>query len=148
MGANAAVNPFAPPAYNGLIGGYPSGYVDVDFTYVYDVVLTNAQALRDQSVPIMSDADFEWRALIQAAATGVYAIRFSDSQGYYLSNGFLLNNNFLIATVPIPFPVSPGVLFPQGGRIGIDITNLTAVNNTIQLLFRGVKRYRLPRPGA
>jgi len=37
------------------------------------------------------------------------------------------------------------VLFPQGGRIGIDITNLTAVNNTIQLLFRGVKRYRLPQ---
>jgi hypothetical protein len=144
MAANA-VNPFAPPAYNGLTGGYPTGYVDVDFTYVYDVSLTANQALRDQSVPIMSDADFEWRALVQATATGVYVIRFSDSQGYYLSNGFLLNNNFLVATMPIPFPVSPGVLFPMGGRIGIDITDMSGgVANVIQLLFRGVKRYRLP----
>jgi hypothetical protein len=143
MAANA-INPFAPPAYNGLIGGYPAGYVDVDFTYVYDVVLTALQQLRDQSVPIMSDADFEWRALIQATATSTYSIRFSDSQGYYLSNGFLLNNNFLVATMPIPFPVSPGVLFPMGGRIGIDITETGGVINTIQLLFRGVKRYRLP----
>jgi hypothetical protein len=146
--AATAVNPFAPPAYNGLVGGYPVGYVDVDFTYVYDVALTANQALRDQSVPIMSDADFEWRALVLAAATGAFSIRFSDSQGYYLSNGFLLSNNFLVATVPIPWPVSPGILFPGGGRIGIDINDLSAAPNTIQLTFRGVKRYRLPQAGA
>ena len=144
MGANAAINPFAPPAYNGLVGGAPAGYVDVDFSYVYDVVLTASQQLRDQTVPIMSDADFEWRALVLATATGVFSIRFSDSQGYYLANGFLLSNNFLVATQPIPWPVSPGVLFPMGGRIGIDINDLSAAPNTIELVFRGVKRYRLP----
>jgi hypothetical protein len=144
MGATA-VNPFAPPAYNGLAGGYPAGYVDVDFSYVYDVVLTASQQLRDQTVPIMSDADFEWRALVLATATGAFSIRFSDSQGYYLSNGFLLSQNFLVATVPIPWPVSPGVLFPMGGRIGIDINDVSAAGNTIELVFRGVKRYRLPQ---
>jgi hypothetical protein len=50
--------------------------------------------------------------------------------------------------VPIPWPVSPGILFPGGGRIGIDINDLSAAPNTIQLTFRGVKRYRLPQAGA
>jgi hypothetical protein len=139
------VNPLAPPAYNGLSGDYPYGYVDVDFTYVYNVTLAANQFLRDQVLALSTDADFVWRALIAASQTGVYSVRFSDSQGYYLSNGMIPNANFLYGTVPVPYPVFPEIVLPAGGRIGIDIQDLSGAQNSIELTFRGVKRYRLPQ---
>lgn len=137
-------NPFAPLAYSGLVGGYPAGYVDVDFTYVYDVTLTANQRLNDQVLPIQNDADFAWRALIVSQFTGSFSVRFADSQGYYLSNALIVHTNFLVGGQPVPFPVSPEIVLPSGGRIGIDILDTSGAGNTVELLFRGVKRYRLP----
>jgi hypothetical protein len=137
-------NPFAPAAYNGVVQRQEEPYLDVDFTYVYDVVLALNQLLVDQVVPIMNDSDFVWRALILSASTGAFRIRFSDAQGYYFSNGYLLSGNFLVGLIPVPWVINPEAQFPAGGRIGVDIQDLTGAQNTIQLLFRGVKRYRLP----
>lgn len=139
------MNPFAPPALNGLAGDYPNGYIDVSFDYPYSVALTANQSLRDQVVALDTDADFVWRAVIANASTGAYQIRFSDSQGYYLSNGMIPNNALLYGTVPLPYPIFPEIVLPAGGRIGIDITDLSGSGNTVQLLFRGVKRYRRPQ---
>lgn len=138
------LNPFAPPAYNGLSGEYPNGFVDVDHSYVYRVTLAANQMLRDQQQPIDTDADFVLRAIQLTSNTGVFAVRFSDSQGYYLSNGLLRSAIFLVGTVPVPFPLFPELVFPSGGRIGIDIQDLSAAPNTVELTFRGVKRYKLP----
>lgn len=138
------LNPFAPPAYNGLSGEYPNGFVDVDHSYVYQVTLAASQMLRDQQQPIDTDADFVLRAIQLTSNTGVFAVRFSDSQGYYLSNGLLRSAIFLVGTVPVPFPLFPELVFPSGGRIGIDIQDLSAAPNTVELTFRGVKRYKLP----
>jgi hypothetical protein len=139
------INPYAPPAYNGLAGDYPNGYVDVDFSYVYSVTLTANQALRDQVLALSTDADFVWRALILTANTGAFSVRFSDSQGYYLSNAVLNYQTFLYGgSVRFPFPIFPELVLPAGGRIGIDITDLSGNPNTVELTFRGVKRYRLP----
>jgi len=140
---NMMVNPYAPPAYQGLSGSAMPGFVDVDFSYVYDVVLTASQSLYDQSTPIRNDADFEWRAMVLAVNTGVFRVRFSDSQGYYFSNGFINSANFLDNGARLPWTVFPGVLLPAGGKIGIDIQDLSAAENTIQLIFRGVNRYRI-----
>lgn len=142
--AQSRMNLGAPPAYNGLAGNYPNGYVDVDFTYVYQVDLTANQFLRDQVLALATDADFVWRALVAPNQTGAYAVRFSDSQGYYLSNAMIPYSNFLYGTVPVPYPIFPELVLPAGGRIGIDIQNLTGSANTVDLTFRGVKRYRLP----
>ena len=139
------INPFAPPAYNGLAGDYPNGYYDVDFTYVYNVALTANQFLRDQVLALATDADFVWRALICPVNTGVFAVRFSDSQGFYLSNGMIPNANFLYGTVPVPYPIFPEIVLPAGGRVGIDIQDLSGAPNAIEISFRGVKRYRLPQ---
>ena len=142
------MNPFATPVLAGVNAEsqFPEGYVDVDFTYVYDVVLLASQSLRDQAVPIHVDSDFALRAVILAQNTGVFSIRFSDSQGYYLSSGFLLSGNFLSGAVPYPFPIFPELLLPAGSRLGIEINALSAAPNTIQILFRGAKRYHLPKP--
>ena len=138
------LNPYAPPALNGLAGDYPRGYVDVNFDYVYQVTLTALQALADQVVALSNDADFVWRAVIANSQTGAYKIRFSDSQGYYLSNALIPNSALLYGTVAEPYPIFPEIILPAGGRIGIDITDLSGSGNTVQLLFRGVKRYVRP----
>jgi len=138
------LNPYAPPAYNGLSGEYPNGFVDVDHSYIYQVVLAANQMLRDQQQPIDTDSDFVLRAVQLTANTGVFAVRFSDSQGYYLSNGLLRSAIFLVGTVAVPFAVFPELVLPSGGRIGIDIQDLSGAPNTVELTFRGVKRYRVP----
>jgi len=138
------LNPYAPPAYNGLSGEYPNGFMDVDHSYIYQVVLAANQMLRDQQQPIDTDSDFVLRAVQLTANTGVFAVRFSDSQGYYLSNGLLRSAIFLVGTVAVPYAVFPELVLPSGGRIGIDIQDLSGAPNTVELTFRGVKRYRVP----
>jgi hypothetical protein len=127
---------------NGINDASPQGYVDVSFDYVYDVVLTANQFLRDQVVSIFTEADFAWRALVINVNTGAFSVRFTDGQGYYLSSG-LINNANLQGTPADPWVVFPETLYPAGGRIGIDIQDLSNSGNTIELLFRGVNRYRL-----
>lgn len=138
------LNPYAPPAYNGLAGDYPSGWYDINFDNVYEVTLEADQMLRDQQMAVDTDADFCWRAFQVVSNTGSFSIRFSDSQGYYLSNGMLLSATFFVGDLAVLYPVFPEVVIPAGGRVGIDIQDLSGAENTVQLLFRGVKRYRLP----
>ena len=140
------MNPYATPVLNGLVTETPEGFVDMCFDYVYDVTMAASQILRDQSVPIHTDSDFLWRAVILSQATGVFSFRFNDSQGYYLSSGFMLSANLLSGTVPYPYPIFPELLMPAGSRIGIEINELSAAPNTVQMVLRGAKRYRLPVP--
>lgn len=135
-------NPQSAPVFNGVTDASPEGYTDVDFTYPYDVSLTANQKLSDQTVATTNDADFAWRAIVIGLATGAFSIRFSDSQGYYLSNGFVASAN-IVADAASPWPVFPEIIIPAGGRIGIDIQDISGQSNTIQIAFRGVKRYRL-----
>jgi len=139
-------NVYAPQAVNGLNYQPPEGYYDVGFDgYVFDIVLQPGQLLRDQAILISNDADFELRAYSYTQPTGdigAFLYRLSDGQGNYLSNAMIANTNMS------PFPdrptvMFPGLLFVRGGMIGIDIQNLDLMNtNTIQIVFRGVKRYR------
>jgi hypothetical protein len=145
MGGNLVpANPYGTPVLNGPVPEFPDNYIDLSFDYVYDVAMLASAVLRDQSVPIHTDSDFVLRAIILSQATGAFSIRFNDSQGYYLSAGFMMSANFLSGTVPYPYPIFPELLFPAGSRIGIEINELTAAPNTVQLVFRGAKRYRLP----
>ena len=140
--SSSTVNYLAPLAEGGIKDPSPEGYEDVSFDYVFDVALLASQLLRDQTVSIFTEADFAWRALIVAVNTGTFAVRFVDGQGYYLSSGMIQSQN-LLATPADPWIVFPETLYPAGGRIGIDIQDLSAAPNTIELVFRGVNRYRL-----
>ncbi len=139
------VNPFASAAYNGLPNGAPPNWQDVGFDYVYDIVLTANQTLLNQTVPIQPDADFLWRATSIGIATGAFSIKYYDSQGYALSNAPRINNSFNVGLISTPAPRFPELIFPAGSRIGIDITDLSGAGNTIQIVFLGPKRYRLPK---
>jgi hypothetical protein len=134
-------NPFAPPVDNGMNDGSPLNYLDVDFTYPYDVVLTGDQLLNNQSISTTNDADFAWRATVIAFSTGPFNVRFYDSQGYAISNSLIASAN-IQGDAASPYPVFPEILIPAGGRIAIDIQDTSGEENTIELLCRGVKRYR------
>lgn len=134
-------NPYAAIGFNGVNDVSPPEYTDKPFDYVFDVVLSANEALTNQSVPIMTDSDFIWDSVYINTATGAFQVRFSDSCGYYLSNG-LINSNNLSTFAGQPYPIIPDWWFPAGGRIGVDITDLSGATNTIQLVFRGKKRFR------
>lgn len=135
-------NQLAAQSYQGFNDASPLGFIDVDFSYVYDVVLTGNQFLRDQSISTTNDADFAWRGIVVAVSTGAFNIRFSDSQGFYLSNGMIASAN-LIGDAASPWPMFPEILIPAGGRIGVDIQDTSGAGNTIEIVCRGVKRYRI-----
>jgi hypothetical protein len=136
------INPYAPPAYNGMMNATPEGYVDVDFKIPFDVVLTAFQELPNLSRDVPTDADFIWRATIANLQTGAYSIQFKDSQGYEFSNGLIHYIN-LSASAIAPGVNGHEIVIPAGGQIGIHILDLSGAGNTIEILFLGVKRYKL-----
>lgn len=135
------LNPIAPPAVQGIDNSAPEGFFDLPFNYTYDQTLTANQVLNNEVVSIFTEADFAWRGLI-FSATGLFSVQFQDGQGYYLSAGQMFSTN--MPNVPgDPWPVFPEVPYPAGGRIYINITDLSGEENVIQLLFVGVNRYRI-----
>jgi hypothetical protein len=133
----------APPVYNGLgqNGSAPMGFRDVSFDYVFDVVLTANQNAPFQQT-IDNDSDFAWRATVINFSTGAFSVQFSDSQGFFLSNALIRSAN-IQGDVASPEPRVPEIVLPAGGSLGIQLRNDTGAGNTIQLVFRGVKRYRV-----
>jgi hypothetical protein len=131
-------NPFVPPVYQGTPNGAPADYVDVGFDYIYNVpaALPATPLLSNQIVPMDTDSDFAWRTVF--ISTPAVRVRFQDANGYYLSSDFVMGAN--LNTV-----VFPELLIPGGGRILIDLAELTAGAGipVLQLVFRGAKRYRL-----
>jgi hypothetical protein len=138
----AMTNPMAPVVNNGVDQTAPQGWQDQSFDYVYDVSLTANEYLPDQIVPIYTYAEFIMRAMIITVQTGLFSVRFADGQGYYLSN-VLIDSYNLVGTPSDPFIFFPEVPYPAGGRIGIDIQEGSGLPNVIQIVFRGVNRYRL-----
>lgn len=136
------INPYAPPAYNGMLNATPEGYVDVDFKIPFDVVLTANQDADGLARDVPTDADFIWRATIANVQTGEYSVLFKDSQGYEFSNGLIHRIN-ISASAIAPSVNGHEVVIPAGGQIGIHIKDLSGFGNTIQILFLGVKRYKL-----
>lgn len=134
------LNPIAPATVQGIDYSSPEGFVDLPFNYIYNVVLTASQVLNNEVVSIFTEADFAWRGLI-FSATGLFSVQFQDGQGYYLSAGQMFSTN-MPNTPGNPWPVFSEVLYPAGGRIYLNITDLSVATNTIQLLFVGVNRYR------
>lgn len=136
------INPYAPPAYNGLLSAAPEGFEDVDIKIPWDIVLTAGQEVTNASRDVPTDADFIWRATVANVQTGAYSVQFSDSQGYKLSTALIHYIN-LSASAIAPQVNGKEIVIPAGGDIGIHILELSGAGNTIQILFLGVKRYKL-----
>jgi len=143
------INTFAPSAYLGLRDG-PWGMGDVtqtspksewqitEFGYVYNVTLTALQQLQDNK-SVDPDADFLLEAVSIGSSTGIFEFRYSDSRLYWTSDARIAS---AIYVAQDPYPTAPPLVIPAGGRIGIDIADTSNAGNTIQIIFRGAKRYQ------
>jgi len=135
------LNALAPVGVQGINDASPDGYYDASFSYVYNVALTASQVLIGQTVSIFSEADFCFRALL-FQSTGLFGIRLQDGQGYYMDSGFVFSTNYP-NNPGDPFPWLPEVVYPASGRIWIDIEDLSASGNTVQIVFVGANRWKV-----
>lgn len=107
--------------------------------YVYNVTLSANQELLDQAIVVDSDSDFQWRK-IAGSKTGEYELRIRLPNGRYLSNLRIRAAN-LVGTAQFPVPVWPPVRVPAGGRIGVDLKDLSGASNSIQIVLMGVRQF-------
>jgi len=132
-------NPHAPAAYQGLVGvpEQTRGPCPRSFSYVFDQVLTPLQVLATFKA-MDNEADFIWWGMWVSRFTGAFTIRFADGNMRYLSDA-LLNSAGLSFDPSAPYPIFPQIVIPAGGRIGIDITDISGFANTIQIVLMGAK---------
>ncbi len=131
------LNPLAPPVYGGL--QTPDGAVD--FTYPYDKVLALNTGYAD-TIKTNTDADFHLTGIIVNVFTSIqFSFRLNVNGVYYLSSSQILAGN-LAGDPSAPVPVMGKFIIPRGADLNIDITDLSGAQNTIELLFRGLKLYQ------
>jgi hypothetical protein len=130
-------NPYAPPVYNGLDA--PKG--PQDFTYVYDGVIPANSLINDQ-VSTQLDADFRWMAVVVNTYTSInFTVRFSINGLYYLSST-LLQAAAYSSDPSAPWPIIGNLIVPAGARITVDLQDYSGAQNTVEILFRGMKLYK------
>lgn len=126
-----------------------TGYAgDMAFDYPFNIVL-DATDVPLPNEAIRTDTDSDWLhygLTINAFTSILFTLQFRDSSGNYYSSlpVFAANYNGQ-GSAPYLFPGRPRI-FPPGSQLGISIQNLSAATNTIQLLFRGEKRFVKPQP--
>lgn len=148
---NRTYNPYAAPGLNGVNTTAPDDeFVDVDTVYVYNSPLNFQGELVGQQLTLAGDSDFALRAIeVAVDITGnATLLRFYNSQGYYLSDNYI-DSSIYNPIFSQPFVVFPEMIFPSASRIMIDINNVAGTGQvqTLQILFRGVKRYRASNIG-
>lgn len=134
------LNPYAPPGVQGIGNAAPDGYFDLAFQYVYDIDLTANQLKTGEQVSIFPEADFLWCGLY-FSNDGLFSVQFQDGEGYYISSGLVYSTN-MPNTPGDPWVFFPPVAYPAGGKIYLNIQDLSADDNTGQLVFIGMNRYQ------
>lgn len=137
-------NPYAPPIYHGLGDASPAGYEDRNFDYVYDTPAAGiaGNATLNDFLTLNNDAAFIWMGIYIAKNTGAFTLWLSDSRQSYLSSSPIVNLN-LPGDSSSPYPIDPPMVIPAGGRIGVQLVDLSGVTNNIEIVFRGFKRFKL-----
>jgi hypothetical protein len=146
------MNQFAPDYFQGLMTPDPaqSGQEIKPYNYVYNPPnnqLTANQSIEGDTVAIQTDADFWMFGWYISLFTGQFQIRLTDSTGYRLQDGFL-NSGAISQSSNKPAIFSPSHFFPAGSKILIDIQDLSAATNPLQIVFPGIKVYRINRTAA
>ena len=145
------MNQFAPTYFQG-VNPAPSdltGYKPRPYTYIYNPPnnqLTASQQLNNQVVAIDVDSDFLLFAWYISLFTGAFQIQLADSTGYYLSSGFI-NSGAISQSSSDPTVFSPSHPFPAGGKIVINIQDLSVATNPLQIAFVGEKLFRVSASG-
>ncbi len=125
-----------------------NGYAgDISFDYPFDIVLAANANQTNEGIRTETDSDFLLLGLTVNTFTSIlFSLQFKDSNGNYFSSKAVLAANYASeGSAPYIFPGRPRI-FPPGSSLGISIKELSGAQNTIQLLFRGMKRFVQPQP--
>lgn len=139
------MNQFAPNYFQGLALDPNASAEPKTFDYIYNPPnnqLTANQEIDGDTVSIQTDADFYAFGWYISLFTGSFQIRLTDSTGYQLQSGFI-NSGALSQSSNSPTVLSPAHLFPAGSKILIDIQDLSGNLNPLQIVFKGVKLYKI-----
>lgn len=137
MTSQGNYNPLAAPVYSGL--NPLSG--PTDFTYSYDGTIPASGILSD-GVQTDTSAPFHWMAIVLNSYTSIeFSVRFGINGTYYISQNQILASNYQ-SDPSAPFTLVGQLIVPGGGRITIDATDFSGVNNVIEVLFRGTKLFQ------
>lgn len=140
------MNQFAPAYKQGINTPPPeeTGISPKAFTYVYNPPggqLTANQLIDNDSVAIDTDADFYIAGWYLALFTAVFQIQLTDAEGYQLSKG-MINSGAISLAASNPTVLSPAHPIPAGGKIQIQIQDLSAATNPLQIAFVGWKSFK------
>lgn len=130
---------YPSPSGVGQLGA--TGFRYANYDLVYDVVLAG-DASRFDFVPVDSDADYLWVGNVLNDQTGPFAIRYEDAERFRLSN-VAINNVNMAGTASRIWSIWPPILLPAGSEIRFELFERSGAGNTIQIVFRGAKRYLL-----
>ena len=139
------MNQFAPDYFQGLALDPNAVTEPKPFDYVYNPPydqLTALQEIDGDTVSIQTDADFYLFGMYISLYTGPFQYRLADSTGYQLESGFI-NSGALSQSSNDPTVISPAHLFPAGSKILIDIADLSDETNPLQIVFKGIKLYKI-----
>lgn len=107
----------------------------------FDVVLTAKEIKKDLAQYFAGDSTFLWTGLA-GTQTGTYRVQFTLPDNRQLSSA-PINNSNVIGTAQFPVPIWPAVRIPAKGKIGLYIEDLSNAGNTVQIVFLGVRLYKL-----
>lgn len=143
------MNPYAPDYFQGMNEAPADeiGYEPRPYTYLYNPPnnqLTLNQILEGQSVSIDTDSDFLLLAWYISLFTGAFQVQLIDSSGYQLMSGFM-NSSAIAQSSATPTVFSPSHPFPAGGKIQLNIQDLSGATNGLQLAFVGKKLFRVQK---
>jgi hypothetical protein len=144
------MNQFAPSYFQGANLAEGVEYDPKPYTYLYSPnsnslvnpnELTALQEIIGDSVSIEVDSDFLLLGWYCSLYTGTFQIQLLDSSGYLLFSGYL-SSAAISQTSSDPTVFSQPHPFPAGGRIQVNIQDLSNATNPLQIAFVGEKLFR------
>lgn len=137
------MNPFAPTYMQGADTSPSFEYEPRPFAYIYNPPnneLPPDQQIIGDTVSIDVDSDFLLMAWYLSEFNGEFEIQLIDSSGYQLMSGYV-NSGAISLSSSNPTVFCPAHPFPAGGRIQINIQDLSGAPNPLQIAFVGEKLF-------
>lgn len=121
----------------------------VTYTYVYDKVLSANQSLPADGIRTDQDSDFYLLGMLlepDACTSMLFSLQLKDASGnYFQSKPTLAENIRAQSPMGYTFQGDPRI-FPPGSQLTVGPKELSGAENTIQILFIGLKRFVVPPP--
>jgi hypothetical protein len=116
-------------------------YVEEPAFYVFTQTIPADDHVGQVAVNIDRDADFLLTGL-NGSSDGAYTLNFRLPSGRLISNAEILNTD-IIGTANQPTAIGPPPIY-RAGSVGpqCDVTNLTGSDNTVIIIFSGLRRIR------